>query len=79
MDIVAIIGFSTVLEPLWGIKEFMVMYITHILITFFCELTTFHPLLHVQIFSGVVGVVSLVSGVLATVILYAVSQSYSFL
>ena len=55
------------------------MYITHILITFFCELTTFHPLLHVQIFSGVVGVVSLVSGVLATVILYAVSQSYSFL
>ncbi len=24
MDLVAVIGFSTILEPLWGIKEFMV-------------------------------------------------------
>ncbi|XP_064395624.1 transmembrane protein 115-like [Halichondria panicea] len=54
MDLVAVIGFSTILEPLWGIKEFM-------------------------IFTGVVGVASLLSGVVFAIFLYSVTYSYDYM
>lgn len=54
LDIVAVVGFSTVLEPQWGAREYLV-------------------------FSCIVGVVSLVSGLLASVFVYAVVQRLSIL
>lgn len=54
LDIIAIVGFSTVLQPLWSIKEFL-------------------------IFSSVVSVVSQLTGLLFSVFLYAVTQSFDCL
>jgi hypothetical protein len=77
LDIVAIIGFSTILEPLWGLKEFLVSMQVYCLFGGYTKLIILA--LFPQIFSGIVGGVSLASGVLVAVLLYAVSQSYSFL
>jgi hypothetical protein len=54
LDILALVGFSSVLQPFWSAREF-------------------------ALFSTIVSVSSLVSGVCMSVVLYSVSRSVSFL
>lgn len=76
-----VIGFSSLLEPLWGLKEFLVG--TYIVAEEFVVIPIYNPPTNlnffVQIFSGLVGVVSLFSGVCVTVLGYALFRSYSIL
>lgn len=67
MDVVALIGFSVVLEPLWGVQEFMVSMRQPLNqssnLFSFC----------IQIFSGVVSVSSMLSVASICLIIYALS------
>ncbi len=73
LDVIALIGFSTVLEPLWSFREFLVS-------SGSWSHRSGHDMASLlQVFSAVVSVVSLLSGAMVSVLLYAIAQSFSYL